>query len=273
MTEGAEELSCLFSGLPGAPLLGPTTPNCGRILGAHGVARLLDSLHLKIRWRPPFFELDVPPAHPAAGRPEQVHIVRGRPLVLAPSVFYLDRPWVLSNVADPTAPDLLVYPILHSLDDAVGLWSGGAPPERREPALLLGATRADALKAIAETCTTTELARRLGVSPATASHHIGLLREAKLITSIRDGNAVRQPPHRPPCRAARRHPPPPPSDAGFHQNRNAIARRPPGGMTCGRTASANRRTCPAVLEVGEGSVPVVAAGIDGCRGADGGGDA
>jgi DNA-binding transcriptional ArsR family regulator len=56
---------------------------------------------------------------------------------------------------------------------------------------LLGDTRARALGEIAgAACTTTELARRVGVSPATASHHASVLREAGLITSRRYGSTV-----------------------------------------------------------------------------------
>lgn len=54
-------------------------------------------------------------------------------------------------------------------------------------ASLLGRTRAHALEALADPCTTGELARRIGVSPATASHHATVLRAAGLISSHRDG--------------------------------------------------------------------------------------
>ncbi|WP_436848162.1 hypothetical protein [Streptomyces collinus] len=37
---------------------------------------------------------------------------------------------------------------------------------------------------------TTELSRRLGISAAAASHHATVLREAKLITTRREGKAV-----------------------------------------------------------------------------------
>lgn len=56
--------------------------------------------------------------------------------------------------------------------------------------MLLGRTRADALDAIADTCTTTELAQRLGVSAPTVSHHVGVLRSAGLIASRRARNTV-----------------------------------------------------------------------------------
>jgi DNA-binding transcriptional ArsR family regulator len=54
-------------------------------------------------------------------------------------------------------------------------------------ASLLGRTRAHALETLVDPCTTSELARRVGVSPATASHHASVLRAAGLISSHRDG--------------------------------------------------------------------------------------
>jgi DNA-binding transcriptional ArsR family regulator len=111
--------------------------------------------------------------------------------VLVPSVFCVGRPWVFWDVRDESLPRLLVYPVLRSFDDAVTLWARGAPPGDAALARLLGPTRARALDAVADACITTELARRLGVSPATASHHAGVLRDAQLIGTSRDGNAVR----------------------------------------------------------------------------------
>ena len=55
---------------------------------------------------------------------------------------------------------------------------------------LLGQNRAIVLSRIADGCTTSELARRAGVSLASASQHATVLREAGLITTRRDGGAV-----------------------------------------------------------------------------------
>lgn len=57
-------------------------------------------------------------------------------------------------------------------------------------AALLGRTRAKALRAVAAGCTTTELARALGVAPPTASEHATVLRTARLISTRRHRNAV-----------------------------------------------------------------------------------
>jgi DNA-binding transcriptional ArsR family regulator len=57
---------------------------------------------------------------------------------------------------------------------------------------LLGRTRAAVLRAVADGrgCSTTQLARRLNLAPATASHHTTVLRNARLITTRREGKVV-----------------------------------------------------------------------------------
>jgi DNA-binding transcriptional ArsR family regulator len=55
---------------------------------------------------------------------------------------------------------------------------------------LIGTTRLEVLLATTHGVTTGELARRVGISPATASHHATVLREAGLVDSQRQGNQV-----------------------------------------------------------------------------------
>ena len=57
-------------------------------------------------------------------------------------------------------------------------------------ARLVGKTRALALASIGDGCTTTELAARMGASIAGASQHAGVLRDAGLIVTVRQGGAV-----------------------------------------------------------------------------------
>jgi DNA-binding transcriptional ArsR family regulator len=159
----------------------------GRIMADSGVEGLLGALHPRIRWRPPFLEVD---SARVSGRLQSTWVLGRRCLVLVPSVFCLDGPKVLRSIGDETSPDVLVYPALRDMRDAASLWTPGTAPEQLALAKLLGNTRASALQAIAKTCTTTGLARRLRVAPATASHHISVLRDAHLVTSSRKGNAV-----------------------------------------------------------------------------------
>jgi DNA-binding transcriptional ArsR family regulator len=55
---------------------------------------------------------------------------------------------------------------------------------------LLGRTRAAVLAALATTSTSTELSARLGISTASASEHVGVLRDAGLVVSRRTGRTV-----------------------------------------------------------------------------------
>ncbi|MGC9544412.1 ArsR/SmtB family transcription factor [Streptomyces sp. UG1] len=57
-------------------------------------------------------------------------------------------------------------------------------------ARLLGHTRAAVLQALGGDCTTSELARRAGVSISSASEHAAVLRGAGLVSSTRQRNAV-----------------------------------------------------------------------------------
>jgi DNA-binding transcriptional ArsR family regulator len=77
---------------------------------------------------------------------------------------------------------VLVYPVARDLH----VTSAG----KRSPAALLGRTRAAALEVIAGGCTTTELARRLGISAASASAHATVLRDAGLAVAQRHRNSV-----------------------------------------------------------------------------------
>ena len=55
---------------------------------------------------------------------------------------------------------------------------------------MLGRSRAAMLADLGAPRSTTELAKRLSLSPATASHHLTALRDAGLISAQRDGRTV-----------------------------------------------------------------------------------
>ncbi|MEU6539783.1 winged helix-turn-helix domain-containing protein [Streptomyces sp. NPDC047000] len=138
-----------------------------------GTEGVLTGLGPTIHWRPPVLEIDPYPEH------RDVRL-DGRGLLLIPSHFCWQAPIAL---ADSGLPPVLLCP-LHHLP--------AAPPQTDSAPLnvLLGPTRAAILRASATGSTTTEAARRAGVTPTTASHHTAVLRDAGLITSHRHANTV-----------------------------------------------------------------------------------
>ncbi|MER5768212.1 ArsR/SmtB family transcription factor [Streptomyces sp. NPDC001985] len=149
----------------------------GRALLDGGTAELLGSLPPVLRWRAPVLESDYPV--------DREVTLDGRGLLLQPSFFCRGTPVVYR---DPSLPPVLVYPAAHSPEPAFGESAGTA----LGPSLgrLVGHTRSAVLQAIRYGCTTSELARRAGVSLASASQHAAVLREAGLVLTLRHGNAV-----------------------------------------------------------------------------------
>ena len=141
-----------------------------------GLEALFANLHPDVRWRRPVLEVNGFPI-------DRDVMLDGKGLRLIPSFFSRQHPTVLR---DPDLPTVLVYPID---PDLVRLAPGHRTSES-PLAALIGRTRAAILEATADGCSTTELARRLDISPATASHHTSVLRDAGLITTIRVGASV-----------------------------------------------------------------------------------
>jgi DNA-binding transcriptional ArsR family regulator len=154
----------------------------GRVLATGGVEGLLATLHPLARWRAPVLEVAW------CGPPQDLDL-HGRGLALIPSVFCCPRPIALHSLADQAAPELLVFPAVRSHAD---LAAALAPGERHGRALvaLLGRTRAAVLDAVGDGCTTTELARRVGISVPSASQHAAVLRNADLLVTRRVGKSV-----------------------------------------------------------------------------------
>ncbi len=149
-----------------------------RTLARAGPGALLASLQgPRIRWRPPVLEI---------GTPNHVEMeLGGRGIALVPSVFVGKDPSLLENPNDMDETPRLILPAA----DARGgrLW---AASRGSALAALVGRNRAAVLQSIADGCTTTELARRAGISLAAASQHAAVLRGAGLIITRRQGGAV-----------------------------------------------------------------------------------
>ncbi len=155
-----------------------------RTLAAEGPGALLASLQGPlIRWRPPVLEIL---------RPGQVEMeLGGRGIALVPSVFVGRAPSLHENPNDDDEMPRLVLPAEGA--GRARLWAasrGRAGARGSALAALVGRNRAAVLQSIADGCTTTELARRVGISLAAASQHASVLRKAGLIATRRQGSAV-----------------------------------------------------------------------------------
>ncbi|MFI5803312.1 ArsR family transcriptional regulator [Streptomyces sp. NPDC051561] len=147
----------------------------GRAFLDGGAEALLASLSPVLRWDSPVLETDYPV--------EREVRLNGRGLRLQPSFFCQGAPVMLY---DPELSPVLVYPVAHRTPPAATAPAGGGPYLGR----LVGRTRSVVLRAIGHGCTTSELARRAGVSLASASQHACVLREAGLVVTLRHGSAV-----------------------------------------------------------------------------------
>jgi DNA-binding transcriptional ArsR family regulator len=146
-----------------------------RRLTAGGPATLFADLSRGVSWEQPRLEVDIP-VHNATVT------LNGRGLLLVPSAFSASRPFVIDR--DPWQPTL-IYPAR----GIATLWEQ-APATPQGLARLLGRSRAGMLADLAAPRSTLELAERLSLSPATASHHLTALRDAGLVTSRRDRRSV-----------------------------------------------------------------------------------
>ncbi|MGV9295071.1 MULTISPECIES: ArsR/SmtB family transcription factor [Amycolatopsis] len=152
----------------------------GRAALTNGVESMLSTLHSRIGWRAPV--LEVP------GAADEEILLGGRGLVLCPSLFLHHRPGVLVGARGAGSP-VLVFPAPLDPAAAARIFSVPETPSRALAALV-GPTRAAVLQVLTNTCNTTQLARRLGISSAGASHHTSVLRQTGLITTRRVRNAT-----------------------------------------------------------------------------------
>jgi len=160
-------------------------------MATSGIEALFRSLHPTVRWHSPALELL---SHP--GPPVEVHLY-GRGIELVPIVFLSSIEGPFWNVDDPSASAVLFYPAVLRRSDGAKIFAAGVESvasggscDDGPLAELMGRTRAAALTAIAGGCTTSALARRVGISNAGASQHTSVLRRSGLITTVRDGASV-----------------------------------------------------------------------------------
>ncbi|MBA6437356.1 ArsR/SmtB family transcription factor [Streptomyces sp. GMR22] len=164
----------------------------GRALLDGGADGLLASLPPTMRWRAPVLEVDYPV--------DRDLWLRGRGLLLLPSFFCRGTPVAYRN---PELTPVLVYPVEHArcgliprpeqrsaVTSGAGAGAGTRSGSAKTLGKLVGQTRSAVLLEVGGGCTTSELARRVGVSLASASQHASVLREAGLVHTLRQGSAV-----------------------------------------------------------------------------------
>lgn len=146
-----------------------------RALLSTGVEGMLGSLHPDITWRAPVLQARGPLTD---GSTLEAHL-GGRGLLLYPSALTVEC--LLLDV--PGRRPVLVYPSADvPYDEPVG--------DADQLAELIGKTRAAVLRTLRTSASTTQLARRTGISLASASEHARILRNAGLVTTHRAGGVA-----------------------------------------------------------------------------------
>jgi DNA-binding transcriptional ArsR family regulator len=146
-----------------------------RTLARHGLRRVLDQLHPKIRWTSRGLSL--------ADRSGRTVEVAGRGFLLMPSAYLWPH---VAAITEPPWLPTIVYPATGIAE----LWqTPPAPPEAIER--LMGRTRALVLTALDQPLSTTALATLTGLSPSGVSRHLLALRDAGLSCTARHGHEVR----------------------------------------------------------------------------------
>jgi hypothetical protein len=146
-----------------------------RRLTTGGPTALFGELNPRVRWDAPHLDVEVA-VHDATVN------LDGRGLLLVPSAFAASHPFVIDR--EPWQPTV-IYPAR----GIATLWQQ-TPAVPEGLAGLLGSSRAAMLADLAAPRSTAELAKRLSLSPATASHHLTALRDAGLVTGKREGRSV-----------------------------------------------------------------------------------
>ncbi|MEU0551243.1 MarR family transcriptional regulator [Micromonospora sp. NPDC005979] len=144
-------------------------------LAENGAGRFFEQLHPSLRWLGDRVVSDDPF--------ERDFDLRDRGLALNPTVFSERR--VLWNLLEDSLP-AAAYPVR-----AVGtLWETAASPPGDRLARVVGSGRAALLYLLDTASTTTDLARRTGMSAGNVSAHLTALHAAGLVDRVRQGRHV-----------------------------------------------------------------------------------
>jgi DNA-binding transcriptional ArsR family regulator len=147
-----------------------------RQLADGGLEGLFADLHQRATWQNDELHL--------TGLRHGVVDLRGRGLVLVPTAFGWPNLGIGPTDSTSTSPPALVYPML----GAARLWERAT--QSSAISRLLGAGRASVLAETFLPGTTSSLAQRVGLAPATVSQHLSVLRDAGLVSASRRGREV-----------------------------------------------------------------------------------
>ena len=151
------------------------------VLIAGGQEALLGTLHPRLRWRGEELE--------RTGGCDFKAILDGRGLLLRPSAFWTGEP-IFRLGQEGNGSPVMIYAAQPNGHPASG--NGTADLAAHDSlAALLGPTRAAVLRALREPRGTAQLAATVRISPASASEHAKILRDASLIETRREGRGVR----------------------------------------------------------------------------------
>lgn len=141
-----------------------------------GARGLFSDLDWRVSWDDGYIRIDR-----LEGLDHDIEI-DGRGLPLVPSLFV--RGAVTYVSADE--PPVVVYPAR----GRGAVWDTAPPPVDDAVAELIGRPRARLLTLLREPASTTDLARRLGVTPGAVSQHLKVLHGARLVSRTRAGRSV-----------------------------------------------------------------------------------
>jgi DNA-binding transcriptional ArsR family regulator len=151
------------------------------VLVTGGHEALLGTLDPRLRWRDEGLE--------RTGIDFETSL-DGRGLLLRPSAFWTGEP-IFSFDPEGHRPTVLIYAAQPNGRSASDNGTASDLDGHDSLAALLGPTRAAVLRALREPRGTAELAATVRISPASASEHAKILRDASLIETRRAGRGVR----------------------------------------------------------------------------------
>ncbi|WP_396447299.1 ArsR/SmtB family transcription factor [Actinomadura sp.] len=142
-------------------------------LAAYGWAEALDGLSRQVRWRDGVIEAGI------SG--DATYRLGGAGLMFVPVVFSelgaaLEQDWP--------------YTLMYRARGVAALWESRAPRGEDALARLVGRTRAELLRLLAEPATTTWLSARMRMSVGGIGDHLAVLRGSGLVTRERSGRSV-----------------------------------------------------------------------------------